>query len=90
MNAQQAAHALTMIRPSRAVPIHWGTLRVPVAWRLRSRMYTDPGVLFAACASQVAPEVDVVVPPIGTRVQVVTGAGPLLVEADPDHDRGDT
>lgn len=82
MNAQQAAHALTMIRPSRAVPIHWGTLRVPVAWRLRRRMYTDPGILFAACASQLAPEVDVVLPPIGTRV-------PLLVEADPDHDRGD-
>jgi L-ascorbate metabolism protein UlaG (beta-lactamase superfamily) len=90
MNAPQAAHALTMIRPSRAVPIHWGTLRVPVAWRLRRRMYTDPGVLFAACAAQLAPEVDVVVPPLGTRVPVPAGASPLPVQADADDDRGDT
>ena len=70
LDATRAAEALALIRPARAVPIHWGSLRVPGLWRLRPRMHTDPGSRFALHGSRTAPEVDIVVPGIGVPVGV--------------------
>jgi len=65
-----AAEALTLVRPARAVPIHWGSLRVPGAWRARPSLFTEPGRAFAAAAARVAPAVDVVVARVGEPVPV--------------------
>jgi L-ascorbate metabolism protein UlaG (beta-lactamase superfamily) len=65
-----AARALTLVRPASAVPIHWGSLRVPGAWRTRPALFTEPGRRFAAEAARVAPAVDVVVAQIGEPVRV--------------------
>jgi L-ascorbate metabolism protein UlaG (beta-lactamase superfamily) len=59
MDPEAAAHALTLLRPRAAVPVHWGSLRVPVAWRLRPDRYALPGQRFAQAAQRLAPEVRV-------------------------------
>lgn len=59
MDPAEAAQALTLLRPKVAVPVHWGTLRAPLAWRLRPDRYALPGQEFAALARDVAPHVDV-------------------------------
>lgn len=59
MDPEQAAQALTLLRPRVAIPVHWGSLRLPVAWRLRPDRYLLPGAEFAARAREVAPDVEV-------------------------------
>jgi L-ascorbate metabolism protein UlaG (beta-lactamase superfamily) len=61
MDAARAAHALTLLRPRLAMPVHWGTLRVPIAWRVRPRLTTTPGRDFASYAALAAPETRVVI-----------------------------
>ena len=56
MDAARAARALTLLRPRMALPVHWGTLRVPVLWRLRPERYTTPAKDFARHAAVEAPE----------------------------------
>lgn len=51
----RAVHALELIRPSIAVPIHWGTY---APWRRPSGLATPAGA-FADLAAKVAPAVDV-------------------------------
>jgi L-ascorbate metabolism protein UlaG (beta-lactamase superfamily) len=59
MTPRDAAHALTMLRPRRAVPIHWGTYR-PLG-RVWSRLnyFQDPPYTFAGYAAQLAPDTEV-------------------------------
>jgi L-ascorbate metabolism protein UlaG (beta-lactamase superfamily) len=59
MNPREAAHALTMLRPRVAVPIHWGTFR-PLG-KLWSRLsyFNDPPYTFAGYAAQLAPQTEV-------------------------------
>jgi L-ascorbate metabolism protein UlaG (beta-lactamase superfamily) len=59
MNPREAAHALTMLRPRMAVPIHWGTFR-PLG-KLWSRLsyFSDPPYTFAGYAAQLAPETEI-------------------------------
>ncbi len=54
-----AAHALTLLRPRVAVPIHWGTF-YPLGLRLlRPDRLTRPPLEFAERAAEIAPEVQV-------------------------------
>jgi len=56
-----AAHALTMLRPRVAVPIHWGALRYPgpqALWQTVDFMHTPPHA-FAEHAASLAPETEV-------------------------------
>lgn len=59
MTPRDAAHALIMLRPRVAVPIHWGTYR-PVG-KLWSRMnfFADPPYTFAGYAAYLAPDTEV-------------------------------
>jgi L-ascorbate metabolism protein UlaG (beta-lactamase superfamily) len=61
MDAVRAAEALTLLRPRLAVPVHWGTLRIPVLWRLRPERFVTPADDFASHAAIVAPDCRVVV-----------------------------
>lgn len=74
MNPQRAAESLRMLRPRIAVPVHWGTL-FPVGLKATlpgSRdLLTRPPEQFVELASQIAPDVEVVVTQPGERVRVV-------------------
>jgi L-ascorbate metabolism protein UlaG (beta-lactamase superfamily) len=62
LDPEAAARALLLLRPRRAVPIHWGTYAG--AWTRRGRppaFLADPPREFAAHAARLAPGVDVVV-----------------------------
>jgi L-ascorbate metabolism protein UlaG (beta-lactamase superfamily) len=67
-----SAHALTLIRPRVAVPIHWGTLYPAGLGRVRPRPLTEPPLLFARIAAQEAPQVDVRVLQPGAHTEVET------------------
>jgi L-ascorbate metabolism protein UlaG (beta-lactamase superfamily) len=68
MDALGAARAVTVLRPRLAIPVHWGTLRIPVAWRLRRQHLMSAAVRFAALVAQLAPATTVVVPVPGVPV----------------------
>jgi L-ascorbate metabolism protein UlaG (beta-lactamase superfamily) len=70
LDPRRAAEALCLLEPAKAVPIHWGSLRVPVAWRVRPGRFTEPGAEFARAAARIAPAVEVVLPAPGARVAV--------------------
>jgi len=61
MDAARAAEALALLRPRLVIPVHWGTLRVPVLWRMRPERYVTPGRDFADHAAVVAPDCRVVI-----------------------------
>jgi L-ascorbate metabolism protein UlaG (beta-lactamase superfamily) len=66
LTPRTAAHALSLLQPRFAVPIHWGTLYLPgsayagkeatYAWFQRTRKRPEE---FAALAAEMAPDVDV-------------------------------
>ena len=66
LDPERAAEALKLIRPKIAVPIHWGTY-YPLSWRLGSKpvFLEAPAAHFAREASEIAPDVDVRVLPVG-------------------------
>jgi L-ascorbate metabolism protein UlaG (beta-lactamase superfamily) len=55
LDPQRAAAALALLRPSVAVPIHWGTYRVA----RRPDESAGPAEAFARAAAELAPEVEV-------------------------------
>jgi len=57
MNAERAARAAELLRPSTVVPIHWGTFR-PL-WKAPGDWFRDPPKEFAAQVAELAPEVAV-------------------------------
>jgi L-ascorbate metabolism protein UlaG (beta-lactamase superfamily) len=57
MDAEQAAEAAALLRPSLAVPIHWGTLHP--RGRRRGAWFHAPPHEFAARVAKLAPQVDV-------------------------------
>jgi L-ascorbate metabolism protein UlaG (beta-lactamase superfamily) len=71
LGPRSAAEVLSTIRPTAAVPIHWGTLypvRLHHVWR---SPLAEPGDRFAAHAARLAPDVDVrVLPPGGATIIV--------------------
>ena len=65
-----AAHALEMLRPRRAVPIHWGTLAPLFARRSPAGHSPTPPLDFVRHAATIAPEVEVVVLEPGESVEL--------------------
>jgi L-ascorbate metabolism protein UlaG (beta-lactamase superfamily) len=66
LDPKSAARAAALIRPSVAVPIHWGTL-YPRGRRLGG-WFTEPARRFAAHAAELAPDVEVRVLAPGERL----------------------
>jgi L-ascorbate metabolism protein UlaG (beta-lactamase superfamily) len=75
LNPLRAAQALRMLGARRAIPIHWGSLRIPLLWRIDPSRFTTPGSDFEAHARKLAPEVDAFVAAPGQAIEV-TGGGP--------------
>jgi L-ascorbate metabolism protein UlaG (beta-lactamase superfamily) len=66
LDPQRAAEALRLLRPSCAIPIHWGTYHV-----LGARdVGRAPADAFAVAALQAAPEVDVRILPVGGALEL--------------------
>ena len=61
LDPRRAAEALRLLRPRHAVPVHWGSLRVPIFWRLNSTAFRCAGEAFRQHAADVAPGVVVTV-----------------------------
>jgi L-ascorbate metabolism protein UlaG (beta-lactamase superfamily) len=61
MNPSEAASALDLLRPRRAVPIHWGTYTPAWAPRIWPWMSAVPAVEFIEHARRVRPDTDVTV-----------------------------
>lgn len=67
MDAAEATEALRLIKPRLAVPIHWGSLRVPLLWRTRAHLYTEPGPQLARSAPSI-PDTTVILADHGTPI----------------------
>ncbi len=59
LDPHRAAHALELIRPRLAIPIHWGTFFPFGLRRFRSQFLSEPGPAFARWAAKIAPDVEV-------------------------------
>ena len=70
MDAEAAARALRLLRPRVAIPVHWGTLRIPVIWRARPGHNVEAPHRFAELAARVAPGTTVVVPVPGQPLEL--------------------
>ena len=70
MDVEAAVRALELLRPRVAEPVHWGTLRIPGAWRLRRARTLGSPHRFAALAAERVPGTRVVVPVPGGHVHV--------------------
>lgn len=69
LDPQRAALALTLLRPRVAIPIHWGTLRRIGFGRDEAKAW-QPVELFLRSAAEVAPDVRVLVPTAGMRIEL--------------------
>jgi L-ascorbate metabolism protein UlaG (beta-lactamase superfamily) len=79
MDPEQAARALTLLRPRIAIPIHWGTFLPLGAVRRHGHLLTSPARRFVELAAQIAPDV---------RVEVLPPGGSLeLSRAEPSSGR---
>jgi L-ascorbate metabolism protein UlaG (beta-lactamase superfamily) len=76
LNPRRAAEALTLLRPRRAVPIHWGTYFPAWAGRGGHRALEGPPREFAARAAELAPDVDVRVLRPGERLDLLEESAP--------------
>jgi L-ascorbate metabolism protein UlaG (beta-lactamase superfamily) len=70
LNPLRAAQALQLLGARRAIPVHWGGLRIPVLWALRRAYFANAGADFQAHARTLAPEVDAFVAAHGQSFQV--------------------
>jgi len=68
MGAVEAAEAVALLRPRLAVPVHWGTLRIPVAWRARRSHLLGVADRFAELVAERSPGTTVVVPVPGRPI----------------------
>jgi len=75
LTPRDAAHALTLLRPRKAIPIHWGTYRPPGKLWSRMNYFSDPPYTFAGYAAHMAPE---------TEVHILRPGESLAFEADAD------
>ncbi len=71
MDPRRAAESLRMLRPRKAIPIHWGTFApMGMGW-LNPRFLIDPPYDFVEHASDLAPDVDIHVVYPGNRFRFV-------------------
>jgi L-ascorbate metabolism protein UlaG (beta-lactamase superfamily) len=82
-----AAEALTLIRPSIAVPIHWGALFPIGLGRWRQRFLSAPPLDFAAEASRIAPDVDVRILAPGQLLELADGGVLSDQDSIPRHNK---
>jgi L-ascorbate metabolism protein UlaG (beta-lactamase superfamily) len=68
LDPRKAARALTLLRPTVAIPVHWGTYR-PVHY-LNPAWLTEPAEQFRREAAALAPEVELRVLPLGGTTDV--------------------
>ena len=71
MNPSEAASALRLLRPKRAVPIHWGTYTPAGAPRIWPWMSATPAVEFTEYARRIHPETEVTVLTPGESISAV-------------------
>lgn len=71
MDPAEAGLATALLCPKVAVPIHWGSLRIPALWRFRAGAVVSAGERFRLHAHRAAPGVDVRVLAIGESLAVV-------------------
>lgn len=69
LDPERAAEAVRRLRPTIAIPIHWGTYR-PFYRSSRAAFLTEPAEAFARVAALTAPEVDVRVLRPGERLEL--------------------
>jgi L-ascorbate metabolism protein UlaG (beta-lactamase superfamily) len=81
-----ASRALALLRPRFAVPIHYGDLRIPLAWRWRAEHRGGAAGRFARHAASDAPGCTVVAPVPGQRWRLPSAG--LAVELDGEAGRG--
>ncbi|HYN30918.1 MAG TPA: MBL fold metallo-hydrolase [Dermatophilaceae bacterium] len=65
----RAAEAVRRVHPRAVVPIHWGSLRLPLLWRARPALHDAPGRLFAEVVAATSPDVAVHLPRFGEPVE---------------------
>jgi L-ascorbate metabolism protein UlaG (beta-lactamase superfamily) len=70
MDPERAAQALRVLRPSAAVPIHWGTLWPIGMGRVMPHLLEGPPLDFARHAGILAPEVEILLTPPGATVPI--------------------
>jgi L-ascorbate metabolism protein UlaG (beta-lactamase superfamily) len=70
MNPSEAAQALTLLRPTTAVPIHWGTFLPLGRHRKLAHLLHEPVGVFREQAARVAPGVQVEVLEVGGSLRV--------------------
>ena len=68
MDPLRAAESLRRIRPRAAVPIHWGTYWPHAMGRVFPERRVEPPAAFAEYASELAPDVQVLLTEVGTTV----------------------
>jgi L-ascorbate metabolism protein UlaG (beta-lactamase superfamily) len=70
MNPERAAEAARVLRPTVAVPIHWGTLWPMGMGRVMPHRLSRPPLEFAAAAERLAPDVRILLTPPGETVPI--------------------
>jgi L-ascorbate metabolism protein UlaG (beta-lactamase superfamily) len=70
MDPKRAAEALQILRPTAAVPIHWGTLWPIGMGRVMPHLLEGPPLDFARYAAVLAPEVQILLTPPGATVPI--------------------
>jgi L-ascorbate metabolism protein UlaG (beta-lactamase superfamily) len=70
MNPEEAAAALSLLRPAVAVPIHWGTFLPIGRYRRHRHLLRSPVEEFVSRASELAP---------GVRIEVLEPGGSLVI-----------
>ena len=68
MDPLRAAHSLRRIRPRAAVPIHWGTYWPHAMGRVYPERRVEPPAAFAEYATELAPDVRVLLTEVGAPV----------------------
>ena len=76
LDARDGAEALRRVKASWAVPVHYGTFWPIGLGRVRTHMFTDPGVDFARLAGRMAPD---------TQVRVLTQGETLTIAREDDR-----
>jgi L-ascorbate metabolism protein UlaG (beta-lactamase superfamily) len=74
MDAARAAEAVRLLNPHAALPVHWGTLRVPLLWRTRPKHGAGTAVVFVEHTARLAPKTRVVIAEPGRPIVIPEAA----------------